>query len=214
MTRSRLLLLIGVIAALAIALFLWLRDRGEAPGATGGEAARPQETGGVGSTSNDRVAGRGPRRGAPTPGAPDVGAQDGMREYRTDHGARVRDHAPNPDVEPAIYPGPLPPEQRTMNPQLTSALVRELRPIVNRCGKDIPVEDRGAKPTVMVTLTVDIAGGSLRATDASVAPLDIAEGRRDALVTCVREAAAAVTIPSGNEPDRTDYVTHFPITLR
>lgn len=209
----RTIVLIGVVAALAVALWLYLRKDADdrAPSAASDRRAEaPASGGGGGPVAHrpDRDRARGPDRGTPAM------AGDGESQvYVTDQGRVVRDHRPSGTGDPPLFPAPMPPEQRTMSSVLTSRIYQQLTPLVAGCGKEIAEGDRGASPTVMVTLTVDVAGGNLTATDVHAGSVDIGEGSRERVAACVREKAAGLSLPSGDEPDRTDYVAQFPVRL-
>jgi hypothetical protein len=137
------------------------------------------------------------------------------REYVTDTGRRVRDHRADDGGVPTLFPAPLPPEERTMSSVLLAAVTRQLAPKVRACGQaalgDAP---GGTTPTVMVTLQLDVAGGRLTATRVDAAPIGIAEAHAAALIACVKQRLAGLSLASGDEPARMGYVAHFPIRLR
>lgn len=154
------------------------------------------------------------RERRPTTASPVRGGDDEVRTYVTERGAAIRDHRSHPEADPVLLPAPMPPEQRTMSSAVTAALLREVRPAVVACGRDVPDRDRGESPTVMVTLKVDITDGVLTVSEADVAPIHIAAASGDVLRACVRDRVGTITTPTPDEPDRTRYVTRFPIRLR
>ncbi len=209
----RTLVALGVVAAIAVAVLLWLR-RG-----TGLDAPRSDPTAAGGARPGGATGANGRPVLQPTDPTPPTSARGGgatadTRIHTTDTGRIVRDHRPGLNEHPTLFPAPLPPEQRTLNPNVTAALYQQLRPMVKACAGDVPARDRGAEPMVMVSLTVDIAGGSLTATDVNAGSMDVSDGSRERLATCVRERAAGLSMTTADEPDRSSYVVQFPMRLR
>jgi hypothetical protein len=216
MSRRTLAGLVAIVVA-AIALFLAMRggqkaERGN-DRAAGGDNAASARPGGSGVGSG--VGAPRPRvriddgTGTATGGA---GAR-GDRTYVTDTGNLVRDHRDHVREDVAV-PAPLPPEQRTMSSTITGDLLRQLAPIVRGCGVDVPADARGESPVVHVTLMVDVAGEKLTATDATAVTSDVTGLAADKVLACVRDRAAALTVPAKGEPDRSGYVVQYPIRIR
>ena len=207
---------VGVVAALVIMLVLWWlrRDTGPAVTRTDPGAAHPPASDHAATATPHATPSR-PSTPAAGAAAVDPGSTSDTRVHVTDTGRIVRDHRPGLNEDPTLFPAPLPPEQRTMSSAITADLAQQLRPIVAGCGRDVPAADRGAEPTVMVTLTVNVAQGRLSTTDVNAGSVDIAEASRDRLfAACVRDHAASLAAVTGDEPDLTDYIVQFPIPLR
>lgn len=135
------------------------------------------------------------------------------RTYVTDTGNLVRDH--RSDVtDPKAVPAPLPPEQRTMSSTITADIYRSLAPIVRGCTSDVGAGDKGPSPVVHVTLSVEVIGEKLTATDATAVLNDIGGPAADKVLGCVRDRAAGLTADAKGEPDRSNYVVQFPIRVR
>jgi hypothetical protein len=204
----------ALVPAVAAVLFLLLRggdDRTEPP--AGGDTA----TAGDGTSQPGGAVGRPrPRDRARVPGAdladPD-GGTGGTRTYVTDTGNPVRDHRDNV-AEPIAVPAPMPPSERNMSSVVTAAIYQQLAPVVRSCGVDLPADARGDDPVVHVTLMVDVTGEQLTTADATAVTSDIKGATADAVVACVRDRAAALTVPAKGEPDRSGYVVQYPIRLR
>lgn len=214
MSRRLIYVVLAVVVG-AIVYVVFLRDRGgdgaapDGPAATGG-------TGGTASTGGPAVAVPRPRQpSAGTVATPDpaAGTADGPRTYVTDTGNVVRDHRTGV-AEPIAVPAPLPPGDRTMNPQLSGALYQQLAPIVRKCGVDAPGDGRGDDPVAHVTLTLDIVDGKLTTTDATAVTSDVPGPAGAQIAACVRDRAAALTVAANGEPDRTGYIVQYPIRLR
>ncbi len=211
-----------------------------APGATGapgtlGPAGEPGSTtpsspgdpaGATGVPGSSTTAGNGVPgsgtggNGVPgTPGAGSDPAAPGAAEkvepkiYVMDNGTVVRDHRRGGGAPP-LATTPLPPEQRTMNPQLTNRVFQALAPRVATCAAAVPTAARKADPFVYINLTVTVAAGTLRATDVVPVAHDVADSAAGTLVSCVREALLTLQVDAAGEPAVSGYVLQYPVRLR
>jgi hypothetical protein len=214
MPRRVLYLLFAV--ALGVGIYLYVRggddDATPPDGAGGNTGVAGDRGGGSPGKPPPTIAQPRPRTGDPAD-PDDPAGRGGTRTSVTDTGNLVRDH--RGDVENAVaLPAPMPPGERTMNPTLSGDLYRQLAPLVRKCGVEAPSGGRGDSPVAHVTLTVDVTAGQLRTIDATAVTSDLPAAASDQLIACVRDRAAALTIPANGEPDRTGYVLQFPIRLR
>lgn len=101
-----------------------------------------------------------------------------------------------------------------MSSTITADIYRSLAPIVRGCASDVGAGDKGPSPVVHVTLSVDVIGEKLTATDATAVLNDIGGPAADKVLACVRDRAAGLTADAKGEPDRSNYVVQFPIRVR
>lgn len=213
--RLSLLALAALVAALAIYLLVG-RGSQAAPGprAAGsdperpGELARPSGPSGPGPRS-PATAPRDPSAGGADPAEPDAG----VRTYVMDDGTVVRDHRKN-GGEPPVATTPVPPEQRTLNPELSARVYQQLAPRVADCAAKVPATARGADPFVYVNLTVEVDGGVLSTSDVVPVAHDVGDSAAGALVSCVRAGLSTLRVDAKGEPDQTSYVLQYPVRLR
>jgi hypothetical protein len=155
-----------------------------------------------------------PAANPPVPGSDPANdpANPGTKTYVMEDGTVVRDH--RKDGAPPVATTPLPPEQRTMNPDLTAVVYREVAPRVAACAAQVPADARGADPFVYVNLTVEVDGGTL--SSSSVVPVahDVEESAAGPLVACVRESLGTLRVEAKGEPDQASYVLQYPVKLR
>lgn len=223
--RTRALLVVLGVAAVA-AIVAWTLRGGSEPTAgtpgsagTGAPATDPARPG----TSAPPLA----RPGVAQPAGPRTGSaaaaangveeiEDGdpdTRTYVMDNGAIVRDHRGS-GYAPPINPPAMSPDRRTMSTDITARIYQQLAPMVASCGAQVPAEDRGENPFTYVTLNVQVAGGRLAVTDVYPTIHDIEGASAASFPACVRDKAAALSVPTGTEPDRDDYTVQYPIRLR
>lgn len=210
----RLTLLAIAVLALGLALYLW-KGRGSSTSST---ATRPAPGEGSGATAVGR-----PPAGRPGPGArrdewpaepgSAGGSATGPRTYVMDDGSMVRDHRAG-GGQPPVATTPMPPEQRTMNPELTARVYQQVSPAVAGCAAKVPTDARGADPFVYINLNVEVDGGVLSATDVLPVAHDVEGDAAEALVACVREGVARLRVDATGEPDQAAYVLQYPIKLR
>lgn len=214
MTRRHLALVVVVLGA-ALLVFLWQRG-GRTSGGAGGAGGADDPSSRLGDRRGSAANVPRPRvrLDGDVPAAAQAGDRPaGPRTYVTDTGNLVRDH--RSDVrEPVALPAPLPPEQRTMNTGITAAVYGKLAPVVRGCGADVPAADKGEHPVVHVTLTVDVAGEVLTATDATAVTTDVGGDWGERIIACVQARAAGLSVAAAGEPDRSAYVVQYPIRLR
>ncbi len=216
--RLSLLALAAVAAALAVYLLVGRGSHAtREPRLTGpvgalhpGDPSRP----GAG-TPGLRSPGTTPARlpGAADPADPAAVLDAGTRTYVMDDGTVVRDHRAG-GGEPPVATTPVPPEQRTLNPELSAKVYQQLAPRVADCTGKVPASARGADPFVYVNLTVEVDGGILSTTEVLPVAHDVEDAAAGALVACVRAGLSTLRVDAKGEPDQTSYVLQYPMRLR
>ena len=149
----------------------------------------------------------------PGAGDPTATLDAGTRTYIMDDGTVVRDHRKN-GGEPPVATTPVPPAQRTLDPELSAKVYQQVAPRVADCTAKVPASARGADPFVYVNLTVEVDGGILSTTEVVPVAHDVEDAAAGALVTCVRAGLSTVRVEAKGEPDQTSYVLQYPIRLR
>lgn len=188
-------LMVAVAAAgVAVGAFFFLRDDDEAKG------GRAQVEEGSAQPERDLpVAGdvRRPVRDVP---ARDVGPADpsAPEVHELADGSRVVDHRKS--KTPYIRPGVPHPSLSPVDGNVTTAVMRELRPIILDCLKDVPTEAMSDEAVVMAYAVIAIDGaGNVTASEigADASGID-SPGLPDAM-QCVANAASQVSVQVEHE---------------
>ncbi|HVV82605.1 MAG TPA: hypothetical protein VHE35_05970, partial [Kofleriaceae bacterium] len=117
--------------------------------------------------------------------------------------------------EPPVSTSPLPPEQRTLDPEVSARVYQQIAPKVAACTAQVPASARGPDPFVYINLTVAIDHGVLSSSDVVPVGHDITDdGARSALESCVRDAASTVRVDAKGQADQAQYVLHYPVRIR
>lgn len=188
---------------------------GAGPGPTAGGAG----AGGAGQGPGGTAGGTDPAGGAAggtaggTADGTGAGSDRPTTTYVMDDGTVFRDHRRG-GGGPPVATTPLPPEQRTMSPDLTARVYQAISPKVATCGGQVPAEARGADPFVYVNLTVEVDGDILSTTDVLPVAHDVADASAGPLVACVRDGLATLRVDAKGEPDQSRYVLQYPIKIR
>ncbi len=211
--NRRTLIAVAAVAALALAAAAaWMLSRDDAADAPPAPSAahRPARDPGP----PQRVE---PSRDRPAPRRADAPEAAGST-YQLPDGTQVRDHRSGDDREPPIWPGDVPhPSRSPVTPQVTSAVMGLVRPVVLRCFKDVP-DAAFAEDAVVVTRTVVTIdeGGKLTVTELGPQSrgIDRAEAATataiDAAHECVRAGTAGLSTQVDN-PAVAQTVLVFPI---
>ena len=215
-TRLSLLALAALVAGLAVYLLV---GRGSSA-ARGPRVAGPRDPVAPGGTAQPAGSGA-PELRAPgtTPSLPGAGPAEpgavdgGVRTYVMDDGTVVRDHRKNGGEAP-VATTPIPPEQRTLNPELSARVYQQLSPRVAECAAKVPAGARGADPFVYVNLTVEVDGDVLSTTSVVPVAHDVDDAAAGGLVSCVRDGLSTLRVDAKGEPDQQAYVLQYPIRLR
>jgi hypothetical protein len=212
--RTRgLLIALAAVAVVAIAIWQWRKRAGDDAPASGAATG----TGGAVPPPIDRrrvvAQPAGPSDDLSDPDAPDRSARREPKIYVLDNGAVIRDHR-GEGFPPPIAPPPLPPEQRTMNTQLTAKIYLALAPVVRACAAEVPAVDRGDDPFTYVTMTVQVSKGQLTTSDVFPTTHDVKGASEQRFASCVADKGRAIAVAAPDEPDHTDYIVQYPIRLR
>jgi hypothetical protein len=223
---SRRGLIIAGVALAAAGLLLWLIVRSEDDGASANPPQPPPYAtgsaagaGGAGGTPAPARAGDGSDR----PNLPKVTAAEQARRDRADeepatetivNGIRVRDHRKDRSKPYTLVDPGLPSYARRIKPELTGAIVNQLLPHVQACGKaTVPPEARGARPRVEGKIVIAIKDHVVHIKEAAIELTDVTGVSVDPIQTCIQQKAAGITAPATDEADLEDYPIRISYTL-
>lgn len=132
-----------------------------------------------------------PDRGAVIPGD-DGDARADVVVTPREEGGEVRDHRSR-DAGAYVRPGLPHPSQSPVTAEVTAAVMKEVRPIVLECLKDVPEAAYGARPLVMTRARISIDdAGALTVHELGPATTDIDETAVAPALECIRGRAASI----------------------
>jgi hypothetical protein len=123
------------------------------------------------------------------------------RETVTDT-ARIRDHRAEPG--PVQGGTPRPPDTRKIPAQVVHDLSLALQAALADCAALIPETARGSRPKAEGVVRVDVAGGALKVTEASVQLRDV-HGDANAAKQCLEQKWVGQATPAVGAEDTTGY---------
>lgn len=194
-------LILGGAVVIAICVLLIVKLSGGS-GATSRRTAEP--AGDAGSASDSRTR----RRPRPAIGEEPVARPDTPVRETTIDGVLVRDHRKGDHPLPELPITAHPPDRRRIPPAVVQDVSARLQAVMKDCTSAIPADARGQKPRLEGVVFVDVKGGELAVTEATVQLRDVT-GDVAAAKACIEQKAVGQTTAAKDVED----TTHYSITL-
>lgn len=193
--NRRLLLAIVALAAIGVGLFLFL------DGDDKKKAAEPPKTADNTLPTRD-VPDSLDHRNVPDrqqPGQVTPSTAEEAGEYMLEDGTMVRDHRSGGSA-PYVKPSVPHREASPVTANVTSNVMRAVRPIVLKCMSNVPDSAFGKAPLIETRASISIdAEGNLTVLELGPALADIDEGAVGDALDCIRNAAASIHVHVDHE---------------
>lgn len=190
---ARTLGIVGVlVAAAAIAAWLWLRPRDpEAAPAAPPAATAPAAAPGQAAPAAPAL----PDRRAETT-EPDTT----VHQYQVGD-VEIRDHRSGSSAPRDLPPNMHAPGARMLPSSLTHAIATQVRTVMMDCAQGLPREARGPKARLEGTIEVAIHGHQLSITSAEYQLRDVFGPALDATKDCIAQRSIGLAVAAGDEED-------------
>jgi hypothetical protein len=186
-----------VVAIVVLLIWKFSGDSGASPRRT----AEPQPAPDAGSIDRTR------RRPRPTDGEQVARPDEPVRETIV-NGVTVRDHRKGDRPLPELPIAPRPADRKRIPSSVVQDVSTKVQAAMKDCASAIPADARGQKPRLEGVVFVDIKGGELSVTEATVQLRDVS-GDVAAVKACIEQKSVGHTIAAKDVED----TTHYSITL-
>jgi hypothetical protein len=173
---------------------------------SGDSGATPRRTVETTPTAPDAGSDRTRRRPRPSDGE-QVARPDPVRETIV-NGVTVRDHRKGDRPLPDLPIAPRPADRKRIPSSVVQDVSTKVQAAMKDCASAIPADARGQKPRLEGVVFVDIKGGELSVTEATVSLRDVS-GDVAAVKACIEQKSVGHTIAAKDVED----TTHYSITL-
>lgn len=210
MKRNQIILIGTALAVLAVLAVLYFATRSPAGARSTAPAARA-EADHTAAPVSPTSSGDRERPSLPDRETPESRDEAPRHDYIDNSGRMVRDHRrgdrpPLMDSKTEPRNAPL-----KVDPQVIVSISQSVRPIIRRCSAEVPEGRFGPDAQVQAELRVSIVAGVVSVDEVKVS---LSEGDDPDLVSCIHDAAAALSLTAEGHPDVAEKWLTFPYRLR